>query len=270
MIMNGLSARLDQLEARLKGLVEGNLSDLLSERGLWDVLIQKMVAAMQSAIQIQSDGLTLGPDVYILLVNPEDRLATEFYPGLLSEFGEVIREAGENSGLKFSQVPVVSLSFNADIPTGSIEVVARNSQEGLIKTVKNEILADGDSGNIPPNTFLIVNGSRIFPLDHTVVNIGRRSTNDVVIDDQRVSRDHAQMRAIRGKYVLFDLNSTGGTFVNGQRISQRTLSPKDVISLAGIPIVYGQESIDAAVLVQTQKMSLSSTNADSSTKDNSL
>jgi pSer/pThr/pTyr-binding forkhead associated (FHA) protein len=42
--------------------------------------------------------------------------------------------------------------------------------------------------------------------------------------------------------VLFDLNSTGGTFVNGQRTSQTVLYPGDVISLAGVALIFGQDN----------------------------
>ena len=65
---------------------------------------------------------------------------------------------------------------------------------------------------------------------------------DLVIDDPRISRNHAQLRAIKGRYVIFDLNSTGGTFVNAQRTSQSVLYPGDVISLAGVPLIYGQDN----------------------------
>jgi pSer/pThr/pTyr-binding forkhead associated (FHA) protein len=66
--------------------------------------------------------------------------------------------------------------------------------------------------------------------------------NQLVIDDPRISRNHAQLRAIKGRYVIFDLNSTGGTFVNGQRTSQSVMYPGDVISLAGVPLVFGQDN----------------------------
>jgi hypothetical protein len=62
-----------------------------------------------------------------------------------------------------------------------------------------------------------------------------------LIDDPRVSRVHAQIRAVRGRYVIFDLDSTGGTYVNGERIRQCPLTPGDVISLSSLPLVYGQE-----------------------------
>ena len=63
-----------------------------------------------------------------------------------------------------------------------------------------------------------------------------------MIDDPRISRSHAQLRAIKGRFVIFDLNSTGGTFVNAQRTSQSVLYPGDVISLAGVPLVFGQDN----------------------------
>jgi pSer/pThr/pTyr-binding forkhead associated (FHA) protein len=102
---------------------------------------------------------------------------------------------------------------------------------------------DPDEGNgIPENAFLIVEGVKVHPLNESVVNIGRRLENQLVIDDPRVSRNHAQLRAIKGRFVLFDLNSTGGTFVNGQRTSQTVLYPGDVISLAGVALIFGQDN----------------------------
>jgi pSer/pThr/pTyr-binding forkhead associated (FHA) protein len=100
---------------------------------------------------------------------------------------------------------------------------------------------EGDGENIPANAFLIVNGTDVYQLKQTVVNIGRHLDNDVVLDDPRVSRRHAQLRAVRGRYIIFDLDSTGGTYVNDRRVAQSVLHPQDVISLAGIPLVYAQE-----------------------------
>jgi pSer/pThr/pTyr-binding forkhead associated (FHA) protein len=106
---------------------------------------------------------------------------------------------------------------------------------------------------VPSSAFLIVNGTHIYSLTQTVVNIGRRPDNQLVIDDGRISRVHAQLRAIKGRYVIFDLDSLGGTFVNDQRVHQCLLYPGDVISLAGVPLVFGQ---DETKLGETQKLSL--------------
>jgi pSer/pThr/pTyr-binding forkhead associated (FHA) protein len=85
-----------------------------------------------------------------------------------------------------------------------------------------------------------------------VINIGRRPDNQLVINDSRVSRIHAQLRAINGLYIIFDLDTTGGTFVNGQKINQCTLYPGDVISLAGVPLIFGQDEYE---LGETQQFS---------------
>jgi pSer/pThr/pTyr-binding forkhead associated (FHA) protein len=89
--------------------------------------------------------------------------------------------------------------------------------------------------------FLIVGGTKVFTIQTAVTNIGRRLDNHLVVNDPRVSRYHAQIRCSRGRFIIFDLNSTGGTFVNGQRTSQSVLYPGDVISLAGLPIIFGQD-----------------------------
>jgi hypothetical protein len=109
-----------------------------------------------------------------------------------------------------------------------------------------------DENGATPGAFLIVSGEKMFPLDGVVVNIGRLPDNQLVLDDPRVSRNHAQLRAVRGRYIIFDLESTGGTFVNGQRVTQCPLHPGDVISLAGVSLIFGQ---DTPPIASTQRIS---------------
>jgi pSer/pThr/pTyr-binding forkhead associated (FHA) protein len=89
-----------------------------------------------------------------------------------------------------------------------------------------------------------VEGSSMYSLSEPVTNIGRLPENHLVISDVRVSRRHAQIRLARTQYMIFDLDSRGGTFVNGRRITQSTLQPGDVISLAGVPLVFGVDMAD--------------------------
>ena len=95
---------------------------------------------------------------------------------------------------------------------------------------------------IPKNAFLILNGADIIPLEKDIVNIGRMEDNDIVIPNAHISRYHAQIRGLEGKYILIDLQSTSGTSVNGQVIQKKLLAPGDVIMIAGIPLIYGQTS----------------------------
>ena len=92
--------------------------------------------------------------------------------------------------------------------------------------------------SLPENAFLIIEGIKAVPLNQSVITVGRHHDNMVVIDDPRVSRHHMELRAIQGRFILFDLGSSGGTFINGQRTNQAVVYSGDVISLAGVNITF--------------------------------
>ncbi|MGD9315537.1 MAG: FHA domain-containing protein [Anaerolineae bacterium] len=75
-----------------------------------------------------------------------------------------------------------------------------------------------------------------WPLDQPVTEIGRWDDNDVVIDDRWVSRYHAQVRREGDEYVVQDLGSKNGTFVNGRRIAA-PLSLSDGDEIQVTPLV---------------------------------
>jgi pSer/pThr/pTyr-binding forkhead associated (FHA) protein len=96
---------------------------------------------------------------------------------------------------------------------------------------------------VPPNRpFVILEGRRHIPLTSASVSLGRHLDNDIIVDDSRVSRQHAQLRRRYGRYVIYDLGSTGGTSVNGYPVQECVLEAGDVISLAGVDVIYGEDS----------------------------
>ena len=73
---------------------------------------------------------------------------------------------------------------------------------------------------------------KIFQLTSGETNIGRDNTNEFPIADPEISRHHARIIYQGGYFVLEDLNSTNGTFVNGKRlVGQYVLQPGDVLNL---------------------------------------
>jgi pSer/pThr/pTyr-binding forkhead associated (FHA) protein len=86
-----------------------------------------------------------------------------------------------------------------------------------------------------------------FNLEGDQLTIGRDSTNDIVINDAEISRRHARLTFQGGKFVLEDLGSTNGTFVNGQRLAgPRVLKAGEVVSFGEqIVLVYEVTSVDA-------------------------
>lgn len=71
-----------------------------------------------------------------------------------------------------------------------------------------------------------------------VLGIGRDHRNELVLTDDKVSRNHAQIRQEVGGYVIYDLNSTNSTFVNGQQVSQALLRDGDVIRIGDTELVF--------------------------------
>ena len=77
---------------------------------------------------------------------------------------------------------------------------------------------------------MLPSGQRI-SLGDRPVTIGRQSDCTIPLNDQNVSRHHAQIIPGRGAYVVADLGSTNGTMVNGTRISADTrLNDGDILS----------------------------------------
>jgi hypothetical protein len=209
-----------------------------------DFAIRQFAEAVHSNT-VERDGRRFAPNVYTLISRP-DEIASWQDPQLIEALKEAIFTVGREAGLEFSAPPTLSVSTDEILPLTQIRVVASHKVEPIAETSnmanEEESGEDIEEENIPDSAFLIVDGRKVFPLNQNVINIGRRLENDLVLDDPRISRTHSQLRAIKGRYVIFDLNSTGGTFVNGQRVQQTVLYPGDVVSLAGVTLVFGQDN----------------------------
>jgi pSer/pThr/pTyr-binding forkhead associated (FHA) protein len=232
---------LAQIEARIQELVEGSATRLFPFGSEAQKLASRMVAAMRENTHSQINGVYWAPNLYLLAVNPEKAAALRENTFLHRELEKLLLNAAEEAGLKFPTPPMIRVIEEPECEIPEMRILTQFNVEHLIKTSVLTLPADLPQNEIPPNAFLIVDGTQVIPLHESVLNIGRSSQNDLVISDPRVSRSHAQIRAINAKFVIFDLDSTGGTLVNNKRVVQQVLHPGDVISLAGMPIIYGQE-----------------------------
>jgi signal transduction histidine kinase len=91
-----------------------------------------------------------------------------------------------------------------------------------------------------PSLFVIQGrdqGTR-FRLDDTLVTIGRGTSNSVQLHDTEISRDHAELERRDDKFVLRDLGSSNGTFVNGKPVRECELASGDQVQLGRTLLLY--------------------------------
>jgi hypothetical protein len=90
--------------------------------------------------------------------------------------------------------------------------------------------------------YLVVDGDVIYEISpNTVLNIGRLETNDIVLDDYKVSREHAVLKISRTDMMLLDVASTHGTHVNGERIERCPVKFGDTIQIVNHDLVLLSE-----------------------------
>ena len=81
-----------------------------------------------------------------------------------------------------------------------------------------------------------------------LANIGRADYNDLVIPDESVSTTHAKLQRREGVWVLVDLDSTNGTFVDGERVKGETpLSPGVTVRFGDISLVFDPTDDSAGI-----------------------
>src|SRR5262245_46633252 len=94
---------------------------------------------------------------------------------------------------------------------------------------------------------------REYPLTKERTTIGRKSHNDIVIDNLAVSGEHAMIMTILNDSFLEDLGSTNGTLVNGQPIKKHFLQNNDVIELGKYKLKYMAEGVQQAASADFEK-----------------
>lgn len=93
-------------------------------------------------------------------------------------------------------------------------------------------------GNLPWFTFNFQGQSGSFEVNHSEFTLGRDDNNHYRINLPIVSRQHFQLVFSEGTYVITDLKSSNGTFVNGERITSCELKHGDVVSIGDINLTF--------------------------------
>ena len=207
---------LQEFERRLERLVEGVFAKAF-RRGLAPIEVgRRLTREMDVRRTVGVRGL-IAPNEFRVAVSAEDYAAVieKMEAELRRDLGAYVREHAREEG--YQLVGPVDVMFEVDEGLGTGEFV-----------VTSDMVGGGDGA---VGVLVTADGSRV-QVTGQPVTIGRHPECDVVLNDQEVSRQHAEVRREDLDFLIVDLGSLNGTKVNGVGVKEpRALQDGDTITI---------------------------------------
>jgi hypothetical protein len=249
---------LGRFERLMEQAIEGGLRRAFSAQ-LEPVQLAKAAArAMEEQRVVGLRGAEV-PNAYTLFVAPADFERFGGYtPTLVRELTEYLGDYAHDRGVRPIGPLSVELVPAPNVGRGRLRVQAQfvspepavrqevATAVGETRQLRLNDLANAQrsSGQIAPElaTLWLTAGEAIryaLEPEASLARLGRASDNDLAIPQQRVSRYHAQLRRVEATWLVYDLESTNGTFVDDRRVAPEQplqLPPACTLRLGDFPI----------------------------------
>jgi hypothetical protein len=242
--------RLDRFEILAEQLVEGTFERLFRTRLHPSDVARQLARALEDGQCTDPGGQTLLPNRYWIFLNPDDFAALDagqetLHDGLIGYLQRLADQGGGRFGGQLS----VAVHPVAEVAAGRVDVRAAYTADAQSTSDTHEVGTAVQPAS-EAGTWSLLSAGRAFTLGEPVVRLGRALSNDVILDDRRISRRHAQLRWRAGTYHLSDMGSSGGTTVNGRPVrrgEEIPLGDGDVVSLAGLTLTVNVETNQPAM-----------------------
>jgi len=238
-----------RLENWIEQLIEEPFVRLFAGRLLPHEVARHLVRALEDGERIGADGTPEVPGHYRIALSPDDFTALQrHHPDLDVQLAAALQTLAQRMHVRLKQAPGVILQPDASLALHDVRITPTDRlprAEEQTRDLDAERLTTMLQAENKPHTvaYLIIEG-RTFDLEHAQVRIGRALDNDLIVEDQRVSRYHARMHRRYNRYILRDLGSSGGTTVNSFPVQEIVLKAGDLLSLAGYEIIYAEQTIE--------------------------
>jgi hypothetical protein len=199
--------------------------------------------------------------LYRIQLNRSDLAALAADTTLSVELAEAVRVHARGRGYVLAGRPAVRLEPSFELPPGKVEVLAAGVPPRADRRrqppppplpaapppppppLSTSVEPSGHTAQfeaarpkLPPAAIAVSVPGRTpwrVAIASGRIRVGRAPDNDLVLADDRVSRHHGQISVRLGTLVYADLGSTNGSFVNGSRVTEIALGPRDVLQLGG-------------------------------------
>lgn len=237
----------------MESVVEGSAKRLFRSPITAAEITRRLERAMESQQTITVDRVIV-PSFYRAFLNPEDFRAFEpIQEELEREMANYLRDLARERNFTLLQHPVVDVAPDPAVGRRNIQVVAEmasapargnNPADGVDSTQviqSRGALAQPQAGTQAELVMQTASGAHVFPIQSNMITIGRGLNNDIILEDPRISRQHAQLRYKSRRFLIADNGSTNGTYVNGTPVStEQVLRDGDIVSLGGLELIFQQ------------------------------
>lgn len=205
---------------------------------------KRLARAMDSEQSVGIEGVIV-PNVYDVYLNPTDYAHFEPARRSLSQNLEThLRRVARQRHFRMVSRPIVRLHPDDGVLVSSVLVDAhlQDVDTGAEEFQHTAVLPAVEDNGLGPKraTPNLVLASRSYAVLRSPTRVGRLPDNDIVLNDKRVSRHHAEVTEQGGRWVLRDTGSTNGIAINGKIVKEAVLKPGDVISLGGLEGTWEQ------------------------------
>lgn len=235
---------LNRFEQFMENMVEGSVGRIFRSPVQPAEISKRLERAMESQQQIGVQRVIV-PNVYKVFLNPQDFEVFEpMQAEVQREMQNYLMDLAAERNFTMLAHPHVELGYEASVPRRTIQVVAEmvEPEEGSTRVMTQTVSMPTGRAPVQGNAQLLLDtpkGKQPIPLETTIIALGRGLDNDVVLEDVRVSRHHAQLRYKARKFWVTDKGSTNGTFVNNNRVNiEAELKDGDIISLGGMELTF--------------------------------
>lgn len=203
---------------------------------------KRLVRVMESQQSVGIEGVIV-PNVYDVYLSDSDFAHFQQAQSSLTRNMEshLARTARQRRYQLVSR-PVVRLHLGPELDPGDIRIDAHLQDLGPEEEYQHTgVLPRVDSAiETAPVAPSIVWARQKYAVLRSPTKVGRLPDNDIVLNDRRVSRYHAEV-LLRGKrWLVRDVGSTNGTAVNGKLVKEAPLTPGDTVSLGGLEVRWEQ------------------------------
>ncbi len=183
---------------------------------------------------------------------------------IIQEIRQFLQTKAQENNYSLIQRPEINFTSDESIESGDLRIISKFTENPEAGANLDQSLAQGTSNPVEVEhtqvfqlgeaalrlltleklagaELVVLKGNSEgmkYRLGKGVSTLGRRENNDIFLDDANISRVHARIERSPQGYLLIDMGSLNGTYVNNQRLNQTVLQTGDQIKMGSTELEF--------------------------------